>query len=124
MRTGTVIMWAALSGLLSVLIGAFGAHGVSNLQAKAWIETGAHQQMAHTLAIFVALYVYEKGGLLARFAIPFFAIGILLFAGSLYALAFGAPRMVAMAAPLGGLSLMIGWGVLAWAGFKLGTKTT
>jgi uncharacterized membrane protein YgdD (TMEM256/DUF423 family) len=113
------IVGAALSGFVAVAIGAFGAHGVGDPQAKAWIVTGSQQHMAHTLAIFVALWVVDKGGAFARFAVPLFFAGIILFAGSLYALAFGAPRGVAMLAPIGGLSFMTGWGLVAIAGFRL-----
>jgi uncharacterized membrane protein YgdD (TMEM256/DUF423 family) len=69
------IVGAALSGFVAVAIGAFGAHGVADPQAKAWIVTGSQQHMAHTLAIFVALWVVDKGGAFARFAVPLFFAG-------------------------------------------------
>jgi len=51
----------------------------------------------------------------ARFAPAWFLAGTLLFCGSLYALAFGAPRIVGIVTPFGGLAFMAGWAVLAWA---------
>lgn len=110
---------AALSGLLAVAIGAFGAHGITDPQAKAWIVTGSQQHMAHTLAVFAALHILDKGGTQARFAVPLFFAGIALFAGSLYALAFGAPRGVAMLAPLGGLAFMAGWVMMGLGGLQI-----
>jgi uncharacterized membrane protein YgdD (TMEM256/DUF423 family) len=74
--------------------------------------------MAHTLALFACVWLQTQGYPKARLAVPLFSIGIALFAGSLYALALGAPRLVAMAAPLGGLSLLGGWLLLAWACFS------
>ncbi|MFN9148002.1 MAG: DUF423 domain-containing protein, partial [Hyphomonadaceae bacterium] len=41
-----------LSGFVAVAIGAFGAHGITSPQAKAWVETGSSQHMAHSLALF------------------------------------------------------------------------
>lgn len=107
-----------LSGFLAVAIGAFGAHGITSPQAKAWVETGASQHMAHSLALFACVWLQSQGFSKARLAVPLFGLGILLFAGSLYALALGAPRAIAMAAPLGGLGFLGGWLVLAWACFS------
>ncbi|AMS29466.1 DUF423 domain-containing protein [Aquidulcibacter sp.] len=107
-----------LSGFVAVAIGAFGAHGITSPQAKAWVETGSSQHMAHSLALFACVWLQTQGFNKARFAVPLFGLGILLFAGSLYALALGAPRAVAMAAPLGGLCFLSGWLCLAWACFS------
>ena len=119
MKQGRLIMIAAIFALLAVAIGAFGAHGASNEKAKAWIETGAQQHMAHSLALFVVAFVIAQGVKHARWSAYLFVAGITLFSGSLYALALGAPKITAMAAPLGGLCFMAGWAVLAWAGFKI-----
>ena len=118
MKQNHLLGLICLSGFVAVAIGAFGAHGLTSPQAKAWVETGSSQHMAHTLALFVCVWLGTQGYTKARFAVPLFSIGILLFAGSLYALALGAPRIVAMAAPLGGLSLLSGWLLLAWACFS------
>ena len=118
MKQNQLLGLICLSGFVAVAIGAFGAHGLTSPQAKAWVETGSSQHMAHTLALFVCVWLGAKGYTKARFAIPLFSVGIILFAGSLYALALGAPRLVAMAAPLGGLSLLSGWLLLAWGCFS------
>ena len=106
---------AAVFGLNAVAFGAFAAHGLSVEgadQAREWLETGAFYQMVHGLALLVlALFVNPPRGVTISFA-----AGVLLFSGSLYALALGAPRSAAMAAPVGGSLLLVGWGwLLVWA---------
>ncbi len=118
MKQNHLLGLICLSGFVAVAIGAFGAHGLTSPQAKAWVVTGSSQHMAHTLALFVCVWLQTQGYTKARFAVPLFSFGIVLFAGSLYALALGAPRAVAMAAPLGGLCLLAGWLLLAWACFS------
>ncbi len=118
MKQNQLLGLICLSGFVAVAIGAFGAHGLTSPQAKAWVETGSDQHMAHTLALFACVWLQTQGYPKARFAVPFFSFGIVLFAGSLYALALAAPRAVAMAAPLGGLCLLAGWLLLAWACFS------
>ena len=54
---------------------------------------------------------------LAR-AAQLFAVGVVLFCGALYALAFGGPRWMGMVAPLGGLAMITGWLALACGGAR------
>jgi uncharacterized membrane protein YgdD (TMEM256/DUF423 family) len=110
---------AALSGALAVAVGAFGAHAISDPRAKALIDTGAHYQFMHTFAVLAALIFWRWGAARARLAAPFFLVGIVLFSGSLYALAMGAPDGAGAITPIGGLAFLIGWGVLAWAALGL-----
>ena len=118
MKQQTLLGLICLSGFVAVAIGAFAAPGLSTVQAKAWVVTGSSQHMAHTFALLACVWLQAQGYHRARLAVPLFSLGILLFAGSLYALALGAPRGVAMAAPVGGLSLLCGWLWLAWACFS------
>jgi uncharacterized membrane protein YgdD (TMEM256/DUF423 family) len=113
---------AALAGFLGVAFGAFGAHAVSDPQAKAWMDLGARYQLTHTLAIFAAIAMGAWGANAARFAPPFFAAGIVIFCGSLYGLALGAPRWFGAITPIGGLAFLIGWAILAHGGFHLMRK--
>lgn len=106
---------AALGGLTSVGFGAFAAHGVSDPKAQELLRTGALYGFVHSLATIGCVAVMQAGGTRARFAPAFFLVGVLLFCGSLYALALGAPRAVGIVTPFGGLSFLIGWAVLAWA---------
>lgn len=110
---------AAFSGLSAVALGAFAAHGLTDPQAKAWAATAFQQHAFHTLACFVALWLGRQGAPWARFAPAFFLVGIVLFSGALYALALGAPRGLAIAAPFGGVSFMLGWLVLTAAAFSM-----
>jgi uncharacterized membrane protein YgdD (TMEM256/DUF423 family) len=106
---------AALSGLMSVAMGAFAAHGITDPQAKDWIKTGASYQFMHAIASIACAAFMQVGAKRARFAPALFLSGTLLFSGSLYAMALGAPKATAAMTPVGGLFFLIGWAVLAWA---------
>lgn len=106
---------ACLSGLLSVAFGAFAAHGVTDPKAKEWLTTGAHYEFMHAMATLACAILMQVGARRARFAPAFLLSGTVLFSGSLYAMAFGAPRPIAAVTPIGGLLFMIGWGVMIWA---------
>jgi uncharacterized membrane protein YgdD (TMEM256/DUF423 family) len=107
---------AAVGGFICVAAGAFAAHGMeSDPRAQELLRTGALYGFMHCLASFAAAGVMQLGGRRARFAPVFFLAGVLLFSGSLFALAFGAPRWVGIVTPFGGLSFLAGWAVLAWA---------
>lgn len=117
------LMIAAIGGFFAVVIGAFAAHGLKQTLAPEMLEvvkTGVQYQMYHTLALLlVGLWLSHKpaafglkaGGLA-------FIIGILLFSGSLYALALGAPRWLGPITPLGGLCFLIGWLLLLVAAWR------
>jgi uncharacterized membrane protein YgdD (TMEM256/DUF423 family) len=109
---------AALNGLLAVALGAFGAHAVTDLQAKDWIGTATLFQLPHAVAL-LALLAWRPFNRGAHVAGWLLGIGSLLFASALYAIALGAPRGLAGAAPVGGVLMLLGWisvGVVAWAG--------
>jgi uncharacterized membrane protein YgdD (TMEM256/DUF423 family) len=106
---------AAVGGFVAVAAGAFAAHGVTDPRARELLKTGAMYGFLHTLATFSCATFMQLGARRARFAPAFFLSGVALFSGSLYALAFGAPRWVGVATPIGGLCFLVGWAVLAWA---------
>ena len=110
---------AALSGLMSVLAGAFAAHGVSDPMARELLKTGASYQAIHALAAIACAVFIGAGARRARFAAVFFLTGTVLFSGSLYALAFGAPRWLGAATPIGGVLFLLGWAVLVWAAWSI-----
>ena len=114
---------AALSGGVSVAVGAFAAHGVTDPMAKELFKTGASYEMTHALAVFAAISVVQFGGARARFAPLLFLVGTAVFSGSLYALALGAPRIVGAITPIGGVMFMAGWAVLALGALGVGAKT-
>ena len=120
------LIFGASAGLLAVTLGAFAAHGFEKRldeKALAWIETGVRYQMWHALALLgaAALMAARPGPGLAIAAIAW-AVGIVLFSGALYALAFTGVRSFAHIAPLGGIGFLVGWAAVIWYGaaVKLG----
>lgn len=110
MRTERFV--AALSGFLAVGFGAFAAHGATDPKAIGWLQTGAHYQIVHALAVFGCA---SLGGRRATWAARLFLAGSVIFSGTLYAMAFGAPRILGAVTPVGGVLLMAGWAALAYA---------
>jgi uncharacterized membrane protein YgdD (TMEM256/DUF423 family) len=106
---------AAIGGFASVAFGAFAAHGVTDPRAQELLRTGSLYGFIHCLATFASAAVMQMGSSRARFAPAFFLAGVLLFSGSLYAMALGAPRWFGAVTPIGGLGFLAGWMVLAWA---------
>ena len=105
---------AAISGFCSVAAGAFAAHGLTD-RASEVMRTGAIYEFMHAMATIACSMFIQAGAQQARFAPAFFLGGTVLFSGSLYALALGAPRWTGIVTPFGGLLFLAGWGVLAWA---------
>src|SRR5439155_1157460 len=84
---------ASVWGFMAVGAGAFGAHGVSDPQAKGWLETGGHYQLIHALAVFACYVAWRLlEATAAGVAAWLFLAGALVFSGSLYLMAFGGPR--------------------------------
>lgn len=106
---------AAISGFIAVAAGAFAAHAVCDPTAKELLHTGSTYELAHALAVLACAALAGVGMPRANLAPAWFLAGSLLFCGSLYALALGAPRIFGLVTPFGGLSFLIGWAVLAWA---------
>jgi uncharacterized membrane protein YgdD (TMEM256/DUF423 family) len=106
---------AAASGFVSVAAGAFAAHALTDPGARELMQTGASYEFMHAMATLACATFMQVGAAKARFAPAFFLSGSVLFCGSLYALALGAPRLVGAVTPLGGLLMLLGWAVLAWA---------
>jgi uncharacterized membrane protein YgdD (TMEM256/DUF423 family) len=76
-------------------------------------HTAVEYHAWHALALALAVALGHGRG--ARVATVAFAAGIVLFSGSLYALALGAPRWTGIITPFGGLAFVIGWLALGWA---------
>ncbi|MFO1048021.1 MAG: DUF423 domain-containing protein [Geminicoccaceae bacterium] len=111
------IALAAALGLMGVAFGAFGAHGLEaggDARAAQWLATGSHYQLVHAAAILAAIAWGRQGVLPAAL----WAVGAILFPGSLYALALGAPKAVAALAPAGGMALLLGWASLGWQALR------
>jgi uncharacterized membrane protein YgdD (TMEM256/DUF423 family) len=109
---------AALSGFLAVAFGAFAAHGVHDAKAQELLRTGSLYEMTHALAMIACAALAGAGVARTRLAPALFLAGSALFSGSLYALALGAPRMVGIVTPFGGLCFLAGWLALAVAALR------
>lgn len=106
---------AAAGGFIAVAVGAFAAHGVADPKAQEWLRTGSTYGFMHSLATFACAAFMSIGARRARFAPAFFLSGVLVFSGTLYAMAMGAPRWLGAVTPIGGTLFLIGWATLVWA---------
>ncbi len=107
----------AINALLAVAAGAFGAHALkARIPAERLItfETGARYHMYHALGLIAVGLLSAQRGQTGTLAGSSMLAGIVLFSGSLYALALSGVRVLGAITPFGGLAFMIGWGALAW----------
>jgi uncharacterized membrane protein YgdD (TMEM256/DUF423 family) len=109
----------ALSALISVAAGAFGAHALRARLAPehlAVFETAARYQMYHALALLSVAWAATRWlGPLPILAGYLFVVGTVLFSGSLYALSLTGIRWLGAITPLGGMAFLAGWLCLALA---------
>ncbi|WP_062200243.1 DUF423 domain-containing protein [Massilibacterium senegalense] len=115
-----LIVWGSINGFLAVALGAFGAHGLSGKVSEHMLDnwnTAVQYQMFHAGALFVAAFVSTKMNdeRKIRSAAWAFLIGILLFSGSLYVMAPTGITKLGMITPVGGVSFLVGWVLLARA---------
>ena len=112
----TFLIMGAVAAFIGVGVGAFGAHGLRGRispEMLAVFETGVRYQMYHAIAILVtAIAVSHIDGRLVRIAGWLFTSGIVIFSGSLYALALSGISMLGAVTPLGGLAFLAGWACL------------
>jgi uncharacterized membrane protein YgdD (TMEM256/DUF423 family) len=109
----------AILMMLGVMLGAFGAHA---LQAQltprqlASYQTGVQYQMLHAFGLMIVGIVGQVAGVTPRlrWSARLMAAGIMFFSGSIYLMTAGAPRSLGMVAPIGGISFMAAWALLAW----------
>jgi uncharacterized membrane protein YgdD (TMEM256/DUF423 family) len=123
-----LVRLGAINGFLAVALGAFGAHGLKGKIAPDLLEvygTGAEYHLTHALAIFAAAFLAERfealegensrAARLARVSGILFAVGIVVFSGSLYTLALTGIRWLGAITPIGGACFLTGWAMLALA---------
>ncbi len=117
---------AALNMAIAVALGAFGAHGLKNMvstQQLEWWQTATLYLFVHALGLLLV-------GILIRLKYTtqttawLLQIGIVIFAGSLYAMTLGAPRWFGAITPIGGILMIAGWLWLAVSTFRLGQVKT
>ncbi|NQY40944.1 MAG: DUF423 domain-containing protein [Henriciella sp.] len=113
-----ITVLGAIAGFLSVAFGAFGAHALGYTlteKAAGWWETATLYLLIHAaLATALSAQNSDKFGGAAAVLLA----GAVLFAATLYAMSLGAPRWLGAITPIGGLGMLAGWAMIAWAAFK------
>lgn len=113
------LLIGSVLGFLGVAIGAFGAHGLRSRLTPEMLsvfETGVRYQMYHVFALLIvsaAIGHFGQARLLVIAGWAFIA-GIVVFSGSLYALALTGTGVLGAITPFGGLGFLIGWACLAF----------
>jgi uncharacterized membrane protein YgdD (TMEM256/DUF423 family) len=113
---------AGLLLALATACGAFGAHALKGQLAperlQLW-ETAVRYQFFQALGLLgVGLALRSSDAGVLRAAAALLIAGVLLFSGSLYALALGAPRPLGALTPVGGLAWIIGWVLFAYGAWR------
>jgi uncharacterized membrane protein YgdD (TMEM256/DUF423 family) len=118
-----LIIVSGISGALAVALGAFGAHALKKMLETSGrldtFETAVKYHFYHTLALLlVGLLLTRVDAKLLEYAGGSFILGIILFSGSLYLLCFTGYTKLGIITPFGGLLLISGWLMMAWAAAK------
>ena len=113
-----LIFCGALCAALSVILGAFGAHGLKSRlppEILATFETGVQYQFYHALGVILIGIVvqFTKASAMVTAAGWLMLAGIVLFSGSLYAICFSGIRSLGMITPVGGMAFIVAWVLLA-----------
>ncbi len=126
-----ILVTAGISGMLTVVLGAFAAHGLKPILSAYLLDiydTGIQYQAWHTFAliacgVLLRLNIQEKTQKGLFRASICFMIGILCFSGSLYGLALTGAKWFGPITPFGGLMFIIGWGFFAYSALKMNEVT-
>lgn len=113
-RSDLLVALAAFSAFLAVALGAWGSHMAATQQAADWFRTASSIALPHAVAV-IAIRGWRPE---LRLAPALLLAGSLIFAGTLQALAFGAPGGVALLAPVGGTLMLAGWLALLVAAIR------
>jgi uncharacterized membrane protein YgdD (TMEM256/DUF423 family) len=123
-----LLIAGALLVALATMVGAFGAHALKPhlaIDRYAVLQTAVHYQFFHALGLLaIGLIAERRPGRLVHVAGALVLVGVLLFSGSLYAILAGAPSMVGVVTPVGGLCLIAGWLSTAYAIVRTGVAAT
>ena len=134
LQESEISRWVLATGagfaMLAVMLGAFAAHGLKQVLDAYHLglfETAARYQMYHAIALLIVGVISNSQQFsprwlkLAAFA---FILGIVLFSGSLYLLAFSGIKWPGAITPLGGVAFIFGWLALILATLKRPTQTS
>ncbi|MEP0354845.1 DUF423 domain-containing protein [Paraglaciecola sp.] len=117
-----ILFFAAFSGMLSVILGAFAAHGLKGKLSDKMLDTfqvGVQYQMYHSLALILLVILYRQmPQSLMIYSAGFMVAGIIFFSGSLYVLAITQIKWFGPITPLGGLFFIVGWALLLASALK------
>lgn len=110
---------AGLAGFLAVSLGAFGAHALKGQLLAAGTQelwhTAVSYHLAHAACLAALCFAPHPLPPALKVTRASWALGILVFSGTLYAMALGAPRWLGAVTPVGGICLLVGWAALAFA---------
>ena len=117
------LQFAALSGMLAVALGAFGAHALKQKLTTngylATFETAVSYQFYHTLALLgIGILSMKYPSSMIQWAGNSMVLGIIIFSGSLYGLCFTGTKWLGAITPIGGLGFIAGWILLFMAIFR------
>ncbi len=119
---------SAVSLALATILSAIGAHALKHqLTADHYeiLQTALHFQFVHSLGLMGVGLIYDRVPVRALHVAGWLlTAGIVLFSGSFYGMLAGAPKWVGVLTPLGGLSLIVAWGLTAIALGRRPTGTT
>ena len=124
MNERLLILAGAINMFIAVAAGAFGAHGLKKILSADMLaiwQTAVTYQIAHALGLLaIALLMPRLQSGLSAWAGMLMLAGIVIFSGSLYALALTGIRVLGAITPIGGAAFLLAWGLLAAAAYQSG----
>ena len=115
-----IISTGAILGMIAIILGAFGAHAlkkVLSMEELSTFETGVRYQMYHALFLIFIGIINELSQKAKKTIYNLLVFGVVLFSGSIYVLATNSLtsfdfKVIGFVTPIGGLLLILAWGVL------------
>ena len=120
----SLLLLGSVFAFVGVALGAFGAHALQNvLMANGTLETyktGVQYHLVHALALVLIAVLSDRLRETKKLELIgwLFAVGIVLFSGSLYVLSVSGVRILGAVTPLGGLCFLSGWALLAFVAVR------
>jgi uncharacterized membrane protein YgdD (TMEM256/DUF423 family) len=118
--TQFTLLFASILGGLAVVFGAFGAHALKKILSEEQLksfETGVKYQMYHAIVLLLIGFNFKLETATEKYMVYSFMAGVILFSFSIYGLVISSAKnkkltFLGPVTPLGGLFLIIGWGLL------------